>query len=277
MNPWRGSAGSIRGIPSALPFRPKKKKLRFFDYKVDFFFPSICHRFLLINPPFLFSTFVRRETCKSGLMKLISVSIGQQTQKVHISVIHSKSHLASHLKRNPSGRLKALWKGPCPHVPPPPPLHQWLLYLIEIETSIKIGLLRGTKASDIPQWRILLWVKPLDLITLIFHLRKRNSIGASNYSQVGFAPFPTSYWNIFVLPCPQLCLTNLARVCYVRYVPQSDTVCLRAVALASWRDGGITVAKKMCPSLSPCLFIATWPISLFVWLCVGNVCLCYGY
>lgn len=211
-------------------------------------------------------------------MKLISVSIGQQTQKVHISAIHSKSHLASHLKRNPSGPLKALWKSPCPHVPPPPPpLHRWLLYLIEIETSIKIGLFRATKASDIPQWRILLWVKPLDLITLIFHLRKGNSISASNYVQFGFALFPKSYSNICVPPCPQLCLTNHARVCYMRCVLHSDTVCLRAVALASRRDGGITVAKKMCPSLSRCLFIATWPISLFVWLCVGNVCLCYGY
>lgn len=151
-----------------------------------------------------------------------------------------------------------------------PPLHQWLLYLIEIETSIKIGLLRGTKASDIPQWRILLWVKPLDLITLIFHLRKRNSIGASNYSQVGFAPSPTSSSNIFVLPCPQLCLTNLARVCYVRYVPQSDTVCLRALALASWRDGGITVAKKM--SVSEPVFVYRHMANISVCLAVCREC-----
>lgn len=148
MNPWRGSARSVHSILPALLFRPKKKL--FFNYKFLVFF-SICPHFLLINPPFLFSTFVRSETCKSSLMKLISVSIGQQTQKVHISVIHSKSHLASHLKRNPSGRLKALWKGPCLLVPPPPPLHRWLLYLIKIETSIKIGLLHGTKESDISQ------------------------------------------------------------------------------------------------------------------------------
>lgn len=186
---------------------------------------------------------------------------------MHISVIHSKSHLASHLKRNPSGRLKALWKGRCPHVPPPPPLHRWLLYLIEIETSIKIGLLLGTKESDIPQWRILLWVKPLDLITLIFHLHWRNSISVSNYVQVGVALFWKSYSNICVLPFP---LTNLTHVCLMRYLAvfiHSDTVCLQAVALASWRDGGITVAKKTCPSPGPCLFIATWPISVCPAVC----------
>lgn len=103
---------------SCLLFPSDQKKI-ISNYKLLVFF-SICPHFLLINPPF-FSTFVSSETCKSGLMKLISVLIGQQTQKVHINVIHSKSHLAFHLRRNPSGRLKALWKGPCPHVPPPPP------------------------------------------------------------------------------------------------------------------------------------------------------------
>lgn len=37
-------------------------------------------------------------------------------------------------------------------LPPPPltsPLHWLLLYVIEIETSIKLGLLPGTKESDI--------------------------------------------------------------------------------------------------------------------------------
>lgn len=145
------------------------KKKWFFNHDLLFFF-SVCHHFLLINPPFLFSTFVRSETCKSGLMKLISVSIGQQTKGAYQCYSFQIPPCFSPQKKSirPS---ESIMERPLPPRPTISPLHRWLLYLIEIETSIKIGLLHGTKESDIPQWRILLWVKPLDLIILIFHLR----------------------------------------------------------------------------------------------------------
>lgn len=48
-------------------------------------------------------------------------------------------------------RSKSIMERPLPPRPTAFPPHRWLLYLIEIETSIKIGLLHGTKESDIPQ------------------------------------------------------------------------------------------------------------------------------
>lgn len=45
---------------------------------------------------------------------------------------------------------ESIMERPLPPRPAASPLHWWLLYLIEIETSIKIGLLHGTKESDIP-------------------------------------------------------------------------------------------------------------------------------
>lgn len=128
-------------------------------------------------------------------MKLISISIGQKTQKVRICFIHFKSHVASLLKRNSSLSLKAFWKGPGPTPPTPSSPHWLLLYVEEIETSIKLGLLLGTKESDILQWRIPLWFKPLDLITPILHLYERNSISMTNYVRVGLAPFSKTYKN----------------------------------------------------------------------------------
>lgn len=142
------------------------------------------------HTPFSFSTLVRNETCKSTLMKLISVSIGQKTQKVHICFIHFKSHV-SHTSKEIHHAASKPFLHPHPTVSS---LHWFLLYVIEIETSIKIGLLLSTKESDTLEWRILLWFKPLDLITLILYLYERNSISVSNYVQVGFAEFGKSYF-----------------------------------------------------------------------------------
>lgn len=92
-------------------------------------------------------------------------------------------------------------------LPPSPPfssLHWFLLYVIEIETSITLSLLLGTKESDIFEWRIPLRFKPLDLITPILHLYYRNSISVSNYVQVSFAQFvshiQTTCHRLAVLP-----------------------------------------------------------------------------
>lgn len=77
-------------------------------------------------------------------MKLISVSIGQKTQKVHICFILFKSHVPHTSKEIHHAVSK-------PFLPPHPTassLHWLLLYVIEIETSIKIGLLLSTKESD---------------------------------------------------------------------------------------------------------------------------------
>lgn len=46
---------------------------------------------------------------------------------------------------------QSIMERPLPPRPPTSPTrHRWLMYLIEIETSIKIGLLHGTEGSDIP-------------------------------------------------------------------------------------------------------------------------------
>lgn len=93
----------------------------------------------------------------------IYINRSENTKGEYLS--HFKSHVASHLKRNSSQSLL--------ESPPPPTassLHWLLLYVIEIETSIKLSLLLGTKESDILEWRILLWFKPLYLITPILHL-----------------------------------------------------------------------------------------------------------
>jgi len=80
----------------------------------------------------------------------IYINRSGETQKVHICFIHSKSHVASHLRRNSSRRLKAFSESaPAPTSPPHSSLHRLLLHVIEIETSVKLGLFLGTKESDI--------------------------------------------------------------------------------------------------------------------------------
>lgn len=154
-----------------------------------------------------------------------------------------------------------------------------------------MGLLLGTKVSDILEWRILLWFKPLVLITLIFHLYWRNSISVSNYVQVGFAQFCKS--DSTRLCChvtlSNVCLTLLVSssvatyaVClhcmkYASVLLYPDTICLEAVAL--WRDdnGDNGCWKRGAVSLCGCVcFLHMAGVSVCVSVC-GNVCLCYGY
>lgn len=79
----------------------------------------------------------------------ICINRSENTKGAYLSHSFQVPRLLSHLKRNSSRPSQCLSKRLLPPHPAASSPHWLLLYVIEIETSIKTCLLPGTKESDI--------------------------------------------------------------------------------------------------------------------------------
>lgn len=213
----------------------------------------------------------------------IYINRSGETQKVHICFIHSKSHVASHLRRNSSRRLKAFSESaPAPTSPPHSSLHRLLLHVIEIETSVKLGLFLGTK-----EWHS--WIKnPLVVQTFGSHYT-HTPFGLKESYQRDAIMFRLVFPH-FVNHIPFTCCLALSNVYLTSavFAPRPSpsvatrTACLRHKRCAAVRPAMLCVFRQVewhHGGMGGMTLVKAQQLWLCVLscVCVCVLCLFYGY